>query len=336
MPLIKPFSAALLLCLAPAAVWGFDYYQPLPAQPPIPQDNPQSKAKIALGKTLFYDTKLLGEDSRLSCNSCHNLSEGGDDNRALAQGQNGQVSQRSAPTLWNIGFQMVLYWDGRATSLEGQTLDHLRDRLITQRTSVGDTVSYLAASADYQRLFAAAFPEAAEVSGDHLAKAMASFERSLLAPDSPFDRYIQGDKDAISASAKRGKEIFNDIGCASCHFGTNYAGPAPGPAMGLGDGFYELFPNHLGTPYDARYHLAADKGRYEYTGHPGEKYMWRVPPLRNIAVTGPYFHNGAVDSLKEAVRVMAKTQLKLNLDGTAVEDITAFLESLTGEMKLEK
>lgn len=324
------------LCLLPVTTWGFDYFQPLPPSPPIPADNPQSAAKIALGKSLFFDTKLLGENSRISCNSCHTLREGGDDNRALAQGQDGRSSLRSAPGLWNIGFQTVLYWDGRSTSLESQTLDHLRDPLVTQRASVGDAISYLAGSKTYQDRFAAAFPQEPEVSGANLAKAMASFLRSLLTPNSPFDRFIQGDKDAISASAKRGMQIFNDIGCASCHFGVNYAGPAPGPAMGLGDGFYELFPNHVGTPYDARYGIAEDKGRYEFTGHPGEKYMWRVPPLRNIAVTGPYFHNGSVDSLAEAVRVMAKTQLKLNLDGNAVKDIASFLESLTGEMKLAK
>jgi cytochrome c peroxidase len=328
---IYPLIALLLL---PATGWCFDYYQPLPPSPPIPKDNPQSEAKIALGKALYFDTRLLGDKSPLSCNSCHNLSQGGDDNRARALGQGGWQSLRSAPTLWNIGFQMVLYWDGRATSLEGQTLDHLRDPLITQRHSVGDAVEYLSRSTKYQRLFTAAFPHEPEVSGDHLAKAMASFERSLLTPNSPYDRYLQGDETAISEAAKRGKQIYNDTGCAACHFGTNLAGPAPGPAMGLGDGFYELFPTYLGTAYDQQYGLTRDKGRFEFTGHPGEKYMWRVPPLRNIAETAPYFHNGSVGSLAEAVRVMAKTQFNRELDDASVRDIVAFLKSLSGEMKL--
>jgi cytochrome c peroxidase len=125
-------------------------------------------------------------------------------------------------------------------------------------------------------------------------------------------------------------QAFNDVGCLACHFGTNFAGPAPGPALGLGDGFYELFPNHLGTKYEMRYRLADDRGRFEYTGEPNEKYMWRVPPLRNIAQTAPYFHNGSVNTLPEAVRVMAKTQLKKELSEETVRDIVAFLNSLTG------
>lgn len=321
-----------LALLVPATGWGFDYFQPLPAQPPFPADNPPTAAKIALGKKLFFDPALLGADSRMSCNQCHILSDGGDDNRALSLGQNGKLSRRSAPTLWNIGFQMVLYWDGRATSLEAQTLDHLRDPLVTKMRSVGAAVQYLADSEEYGRLFAAAFPGGNAVTGEHLAMAMASFERSLLAPDSPFDRFMGGDKTALSESAKRGMQAFNEVGCLACHFGTNFAGPAPGPAMGLGDGFYELFPNHLGSRYETQYGLADDLGRFEYTGDPGEKYMWRVPPLRNIALTAPYFHNGSVDTLPEAVRVMAKTQLKKVLDEGTVEDIVAFLNSLTGEI----
>lgn len=329
---------ALLACslLFPTAGWGFDYFQALPDRAPFPIDTPPTAEKIALGRKLFFDPALLGPGSRLSCNHCHNLAEGGDDNRALSLGQKGKRSRRSAPSLWNIGFQTVLYWDGRASSLEAQTLDHLRDPLIAKARNVGEVVQYLANSAEYRRLFAAAFPGGSAVSGDaavsgeHLAKAMASFERSLLAPDSPFDRFMRGDAHALSESAKRGMQAFNDVGCLACHFGTNFAGPAPGPALGLGDGFYELFPNHLGTRYETRYRLADDLGRFEYTGDPGEKYMWRVPPLRNIALTAPYFHNGRVNNLPEAVRVMAKTQLQKELSEETVRDIVAFLSSLTG------
>jgi cytochrome c peroxidase len=325
-----------LALLVPTAGWGFDYFQPLPERPPFPAGNPPTAEKIALGKKLFFDATLLGTGSRLSCNHCHNLTQGSSGNRPLSLGQNGQRSRRNAPSLWNIGFQTVLYWDGRAASLEAQTLDHLRDPLVTKRRSIGEAVQYLADSEEYRRLFAAAFPGGNAVSGDsavsgeHLAKAMASFERSLLATGSPFDRYMRGDANALSESAKRGMQAFNDVGCLACHFGTNFAGPAPGPALGLGDGFYELFPNHLGTKYEMRYRLADDRGRFEYTGEPNEKYMWRVPPLRNIAQTAPYFHNGSVNTLPEAVRVMAKTQLKKELSEETVRDIVAFLNSLTG------
>lgn len=335
-----------LALLAPTTGWGFDYFQPLPERPPFPADNPPTAEKIALGKKLFFDASLLGRGSRLSCNHCHNLAEGGDDNRPLSLGQHGQRSRRNAPGLWNIGFQTVLYWDGRATSLEAQTLNHLRDPMVIGARSLGEVVQYVAGSEEYRRLFAAAFPGDSAVSGnsavsgdsavngEHLAKAMASFERSLLAPDSPFDRFMRGDANALSENAKRGMQAFNDVGCLACHFGTNFAGPAPGPALGLGDGFYELFPNHLGSKYETRYRLADDLGRFEYTGDPGEKYMWRVPPLRNIAQTAPYFHNGSVNTLPEAVRVMAKTQLKKDLSEETVRDIVAFLNSLTGRQCL--
>ncbi|MCF6254822.1 MAG: c-type cytochrome [Gammaproteobacteria bacterium] len=329
------FGSLLLVCSLPAL--AFDYLQPLPEQPPIPADNPQSSQKIALGKRLFFDTRLLGADSKISCNSCHNLKEGGDDNRALSLGQDGKTSQRSAPSLWNIGFQTVLYWDGRAISLEAQTLDHLRDPVISRWPHIGALVDHLNQSASYQRAFRNAFPDDKNtfngISGVNIARAISSFERSLLARNSPFDRYIAGDKSALSASAQRGIQAFNDAGCLACHFGANFAGPAPGPALKMGDGFYELFPNNLGSDYEQRYGLVKDLGRFEFTGNPDGRFMWRVPPLRGIALTAPYFHNGSVASLEEAIRVMGKVQFNKNLSAKDVRDISAFLHSLTGELE---
>ncbi len=324
---------ALGLCL-PVFAGDFAHFQPLPQRVQQPADNPASPEKISLGRKLFFDPRLLGADSTLSCNSCHNLSTAGVDGKAVSRGQHGQHTYRSTPTLWNIGFQTVLYWDGRSPSLEAQALDHLRDPVISDNPHLGAMVQRLYDSADYRRAFAAAFPGEDAVSADNVARALASFERSLLTPDSPFDRYMRGDEQAISASARRGKVLFNDSGCVSCHFGVNFAGPAPGPAMGPGDGFYELFPNHLGSDYEARYQLAADLGRFEATGNLWEKYMWRVPILRNIAETAPYFHNGRVETLEEAVRVMAKTQLRREFSDREVRDIVAFLKSLTGKMDL--
>lgn len=327
---LKPLILCGFASLYPATSWAFDYLQPLPDTPLIPADNPLTKAKIALGKKLFFDPSLLGPKSSLSCNSCHNLKEGGDDGQARSEGQNRKMSRRSAPGLWNIGLQTVLYWDGRSTSLEGQTLDHLRDPVISGWPNIGAAVSRLAQSSEYQRAFADAFSGKDGLSGINMARAIASFMRSLMSADSPFDRYLAGEKSALSASARRGLQLFNDAGCLACHFGANFAGPAPGPALKMGDGFYELFPNNLGTLYEQRYKLSDDLGRYEFSGDPDERYMWRVPPLRNIALTAPYFHNGSVASLQEAVRVMAKTQVDKELSESAVNDITAFLKSLTG------
>ncbi|MCK4586615.1 MAG: c-type cytochrome, partial [Gammaproteobacteria bacterium] len=292
-----------------------------------------TKAKIALGKQLFFDTELLGLDSSISCNSCHNLSQGGSDNNSISIGQNGKKTRRSSPGLWNIGLQTVLYWDGRSTSLELQTLDHLRDPVISNWISIGALVTKLSQSSRYQRAFKEAFTDSSSeenpVTGINLARAIASFERSLMTGKSPFDRYITGDKSALSASAIRGITSFNNAGCLACHFGVNFAGPAPGPALKMGDGFYELFPNNLGTDYEKQYKLADDLGRYEFTGLPDERYMWRVPPLRNIELTAPYFHNGSVRKLEDAVRVMAETQLGKKLSNSTVNDITEFLKSLT-------
>lgn len=325
-----------LLLLFPCSSWSFDYLQPLPESSPVPSNNPLTRAKILLGKQLFFDTELLGPKSSISCNNCHNLAQGGSDNKAISVGQRGKKTRRSSPSLWNIGLQTVLYWDGRSVSLEDQTLDHLRDPVISSWANIGSIVTKLNESAKYQQAFKAAFNESSSeedpVSGINIAKAIASFERSLMTGKSPFDRYITGDKSALSASAIRGMESFNNVGCLACHFGVNFAGPAPGPALKMGDGFYELFPNDLGTIYEKRYKLTDDLGRYEYTGLPDERYMWRVPPLRNIELTAPYFHNGSVLSLDEAIRVMAKTQLGKELSTSTVADIREFLKSLSAKI----
>jgi cytochrome c peroxidase len=340
MKMFKSLLIAALMLANPLPVLAFDYLQTLPEHPPIPAGNPQSAHKIALGKRLFFDVQLLGINSKISCNSCHNLAEGGDDNRALSLGQAGQTSQRSAPSLWNIGFQTVLYWDGRSISLESQTLDHLRDPVITSWAHIGAFVDHLNQSAEYQQAFRAAFPADKDalngISGANIARALSSFQRSLLTRNSAFDRYISGDKSALSASAKRGIQAFNEAGCLACHFGANFAGPAPGPALKMGDGFYELFPNNRGYAVEKQYRLADDLGRFEATGDPGERFMWRVPPLRGIALTAPYFHNGSVATLEEAIRVMGLVQFNKTLSAETVRDISAFLHSLTGELEPAK
>lgn len=321
-------SALMLTSLNPA--WAFDYFQALPDKPLIPEQNPLTSAKITLGKKLFFDKRLLGRESAISCNSCHRLKRGGNDGLNFSTGQHGEKTRRSSPGLWNIGIQTVYYWDGRSTSLEQQALDHLRDPVISSWPDIGSLITEISTSTEYQQGFAEAFPHEL-ISGQNLAQAIASFERSLMAVNSPFDRYIKGEKSALSEKQQRGMQVFTDSGCLACHFGANFAGPAPGPALGLGDGFYELFPNNLGTDYEKIYRLTDDRGRFNFSGDPDEQYMWRVPPLRNIEYSAPYFHNGSVTSLHEAVRIMAKTQFNKELDETSIDDIVAFLISLSGE-----
>ena len=330
--LLTLVTTTIILSL-PIQVFGaaFDYLQPLPANPLVPENNPLTDEKIALGKKLFYD-KRLSASNTLSCNDCHNLNTGGDNNQALAIGDSGKSTRRNPPTLLNIGLQTVLYWDGRSKTLEEQTIDHLKDPHIMGNTDTKALLNRLSKESDYVKSFMNTFKSAHGVQMKNIAKALASFQRSLMTPDSPFDRYIKGDTKAISKKAQKGIQIFNDTGCLACHFGVNFAGPAPGPAMGIGDGFYELFPNNLGSKYDKSHKLVDDLGRFEFSKDPTEKYMWRVPPLRNIALTAPYFHNGSAKTLEEAITIMAKTQTNKVLTKDEIEAVAEFLKSLTGKI----
>jgi cytochrome c peroxidase len=255
---------------------------------------------------------------------------GGQDDRPLSTGAVGKSGERNAPTVWNAAFQTVLYWDGRARSLEEQLHSHFLDDTVMAMPD-GETVRMrLAKIPGYRAGFDKAFGNDEPPSFDTAIRAIAAYIRTLVTPDSDFDRYIRGDKQALSPQARRGLDRFRDIGCMSCHFGVNFAGPAPGPYLKMGDGFYELFPNYLGSRYDALYKLADDVGRYAFSRDPGEKHMFRLPTLRNIALTAPYFHNGSVSTLSEAVRVMARTELDVTLGDQETQDIVAFLDGLTG------
>ena len=306
---------------------AFDYRQALPEKPIAPASNPVTAEKVLLGKTLFFDPRL-SKNGDVSCNSCHNLAMGGDDDGAVKH-MAGRNIQRSAPSVWNVAYMSTYYWDARVTSLEAQTVDHLLDPNI-MAFGHGDTlVGRLSAIPGYQNLFNAAFGES-EISMENIAMAMASFERTLIVPNSRFDQYIKGDKKALNKQEKRGLEVFTEKGCLSCHFGTNMAGPAPGPGLKMGEGFYELFPNNRGSYYEKKYDFVSDLGRYHVTLQQDHKLMWRVPSLRNITDTAPYFHNGAVKDLHQAVRIMSEVQFAYPITDEEVNDIVAFLKTLTG------
>ena len=179
----------------------------------------------------------------------------------------------------------------------------------------------------YQKAFAEAFPNEKEMTIDLAAKAIASYERTLLTPGSAVDRFLKGDKKALSKDAQHGLQLVQSVGCVSCHMGPNYAGPA----LPEGTGFYQKFPTFPGSEYDSKYKLTEDLGRYNATKNDADKHMWRVPTWRNIALTAPYFHNGSVKTLDEAVRVMAKVQLNKVLPEDEIHDIVEFLNSLTGK-----
>ncbi len=316
----------MLAPVVPAA--AFEVLQPLPEQPIVPADNPQTEAKVRLGWQLYFDPRLSW-DNAVSCNSCHNLAAGGDDDGAVTR-LPGRYIERSAPSLWNAAYMSVQFWDGRAKSLEEAFLDHLTDPEILAVPEAQMLARRLQAIPGYREQFAQVFASDA-VTAEQVAKALAAFIRTLKTPNSAFDRYIRGEESALSPAARRGLMLFNEKGCLACHFGVNFAGPAPGPSFKMGDGFYELFPNYLGSEYDDRYRLTDDAGRVYITRRNDHTFMWRVASLRNIALTAPYFHNGSVNDLAEAVRIMGKVQFRHDLSEQEVQDLVAFLLSLTGE-----
>ncbi len=302
-------------------------WQTLPDQAPSPADNPTSEAKVQLGKTLFFDPRF-SEHGTLSCNSCHNVMAAGDDNRPNSIGMHDARGGRSAPTVWNAAFYSVQFWDGRAATLEDQAKGPLVNPIEMGMVSLEDVLARINKIPGYQPLFEAAFPgQANPITADNAVKAVAAFERTLITPNSPYDRYVKGDKGALTEQQVRGMTTFASVGCTSCHSGANFSGPT----LPIGTGFFMKFPTYPGSAYDTQYQLMEDQGRFEVTKQEADRHLWRVPTLRNIALTAPYLSNGQVPTLDQAVRVMAKTQLNQDLTDTQAADLVAFLNALTGE-----
>jgi len=315
------FAAIAMLASAPALA-----LEAIPDSVPTPMDNPISSAKVELGKQLFFDPRL-SIDGTVSCNSCHNVMASGTDNRPTSVGVDGQRGGRNAPTVWNAALLTTQFWDGRAATLEDQAKGPPLNPIEMGMPNAQAVVDRLESIPGYKAQFDAIF---GEVSYDNMAKAIASYERTLITTNSPFDRHMKGDKTAMSDQAIKGMKRFDTIGCSGCHNGVNFAGPA----LATGTGFFQKFPM-FNNPLIAKYDLAKDKGRFEVTKDDADINTWRVPSLRNIATTAPYFHNGSVNQLDEAVRVMAASQLGKKLSNAEVVEIVAFLESLTGEFPVQ-
>lgn len=301
-------------------------WQTLPENVPTPKDNPQTAEKVALGKHLYFDPRL-SKDGTISCNSCHNVMHGGEDNRPNSVGVGGQTGGRSAPTVWNSAFLSVQFWDGRAKTLEEQAVGPLTNPIEMAMPNNEAVMARIAALPDYTVLFEKAFGTDNPMTIDNVGKAIAAYERTLITPNSAYDKFVKGDKNALTAEQVKGMETFAEVGCTSCHSGGNFSGPS----LPLGTGFFMKFPTFAENDYVKKYAFTDDLGRFEATKKEADKNMWRVPTLRNIALTAPYFHNGAVTTLPEAVRVMAKSQLNRELTDEQVTNIVAFLNALTGE-----
>ncbi len=299
-------------------------WEALPEVAPAPEDNPTTEAKVTLGKMLYMDPRFSSTGT-VSCNSCHNVMEGGDDSRTFSMGVHGKTGGRNAPTVWNSAFHSVQFWDGRAALLEDQAKGPVTNPVEMGVSEIEQAMDKVRAIPGYKPYFDEAFGKDS-MTVDNAAKAVAAFERTLITPNSSYDRYVKGDKKAMTAQQVRGMETFAATGCTSCHSGAAFNGPE----MPLGQGFYAKFPTFADNDFNKKYNLSADKGREEATGKAADAHMYRVSTLRNITDTAPYFHNGSVNDLSVAVALMAKTQLNKDLSESEVKDIVAFLGALTG------
>jgi cytochrome c peroxidase len=299
-------------------------FEALPDKVPVPADNPMSAEKIELGKQLYFEPRI-SMNGKISCNTCHNVLGSGTDNLQFSKGHEGKLGGRNSPTVWNSAFYSVQFWDGRAASLEDQAKGPMTNPVEMAMPNHDEVVKVVAGIPGYVSQFDKVFGKNS-VTIDNIVKAIAAFERTLVTPDSPFDKFIKGDKKAMSAAAQRGMDLFQKTGCVACHSGPNFAGPH----LPVGTGFYQKFPTVPDAKLEAEFGFSKDLDRYEVTKNEADKHLFRVPTLRNIALTYPYFHNGSVKRLEEAVRVMAKLQLNKDLQPREVNDIAAFLRSLSG------
>lgn len=320
---LKVCVCSLLLAYAAStsAAW-----EALPETASAPADNPTTPARVELGKMLYFDPRL-SSNGTVSCFSCHNVMEGGDDHRPTSIGVHGQAGGRNAPTVWNAAFMSVQFWDGRAASLEDQAKGPPANPIEMGMTDLGATADRIKRIEGYKSYFDKAFGAGDNITMDNIARAIAAYERTLITPNSAYDRYVTGDKSALTEQQVRGMQAFADTGCQACHSGANFAGPT----LPVGEGFFQKFPVMTGSAYVDKYNLMNDVGRMAVTHNEADKNVWRVQTLRNLVYTAPYMHNGSVKTIDEAVRVMAKTQLGRDLDDQQVADIKAFLLALTGE-----
>jgi len=288
-------------------------FAPLPASVPS-EANPSSPAKVDLGWRLYYETQLSADGSQ-SCNSCHLLDAYGADGQPVSTGVTGQQGGRNAPTVYNAAGHIAQFWDGRAADVEEQAKGPILNPIEMSMPSPDVVLARLGRMPGYAQAFQAAFPnDPKPVSYDNLGKAIGAFERELLTP-SRWDQYLEGDQKALTTDEKRGLKEFLDAGCQGCH---------NGPYMG-GRLFQRM---GLVTPWP----MAADVGRFAVTQNPADSMVFKVPSLRNIVKTAPYFNNGQVGALDEGVRLMARHQLGAELSDAQIASIIVFLGSLTGDV----
>jgi cytochrome c peroxidase len=283
---------------------------------PIPRTHALDPQKTALGKKLFNDTRFSKDDT-VACVSCHNLSTGGTDRLERSVGIGGARGAVNAPTVFNSGFNFVQFWDGRARTLEKQM-----DGPIHNPKELGSSWSEILSKLKRDPALVSAFKKTYKdaITIENVQDAIAIFERSLTTPDSRFDQYLRGDSQSITSEEKAGYKLFKTYGCIACHQGINVGGNMYAKIGVVGD-----YLADRGNP------TKADNGRFNITGRERDRHLFKVPSLRNVALTPPYFYDGSAKTLSAAVRVMIKYQLGRTAKENDIERIVAFLKTLTGK-----
>lgn len=292
--------------------------RPLPVSPAA-----TSSSRVELGRKLFFD-KRLSANKKLSCAGCHAPDKGGADGLTVAIGADGRKEVLNTPTVFNSAFNFRQYWDGRASDLKQQVLVSLSSEK-EMGVLAEDRLAELRSDSGYSVLVERAY--GVPLSLDVIADAIAVFEKTLITPGCKFDRYLKGEKTALSAQALKGYFLFQEKGCVSCHAGINLGGMSFEKMGVKGDYFAHRLKN------GGKKVSEADFGRFNVTRLEADRYKFKVPALRNIALTAPYFHDGSVGSLEEAVQDMAKLQQGQELSREEVTCLVEFLKSLTGELK---
>ncbi|MEX5596135.1 cytochrome c peroxidase [Pseudomonas orientalis] len=302
--------------------WCLGTGTPLAAAPlnealkPLPTAPVLDPARVELGRQLFNEPRLSA-NNRLSCASCHRLEAGGADDKPFSLGVDGKPVALNTPSVFNASLNFKQFWDGRVDTLQAQV-----EQVVTSPLEMGSdwqtVVRNLSALPAYQRAFRQAYPDG--VSAANVQNALATYERTLLTPNSRFDRYLQGNTEILTTQEKYGYQRFKDYGCIACHQGVN-----------IGGNMFQKF-GVMGDYFKARGNpLASDLGRYLLTRDEDDRYVFKVPSLRNVAVTAPYFHDASASTLEEAVDVMFKYQLGRNPTEEDKDLIIQFLKTLTGE-----
>jgi len=288
-------------------------FAPLPTQMKSDK-NPATEPKVALGRMLYYETRL-SKANDLSCNSCHQLAKFGVDGEATSPGHKGQRGGRNSPTVYNAAGHLAQFWDGRSPDVEDQAKGPILNPIEMAMPDAKTVVALLKGIPGYVAAFKAAFPADKDpVTYDNLGRAIGAFERNLVTP-SRWDKFLQGDAKALTDAEKKGFLAFVEVGCPTCHAGA-YVGGAMYQKLGL----VKPWPNQK------------DQGRFAVTKKDADKMFFKAPSLRNIAKTGPYFHDGGTKSLEDAVALMGTHQLGKTLKKEKLASIVVWLKSLTGTL----